>query len=85
MFCTNLSTRALAQGAAAKCGGKQVYSKTVLGKEYRVEAAEGEPGKFCVSWGDEKMKWEPKPFYEDELNKKGPMLYVEHLDLKFFP
>jgi hypothetical protein len=85
VFCANLSARALAQGAATKCGGKQVYSKTVLEKEYRVEAAEGEPGKFCVSWGDEKMQWEPKPFYEDELNKKGPMLYVEHLDLKFFP
>lgn len=70
----------------ANCGGKQVYSKSILGKEYRIEAAEGEPGKFCVSWGDEKAKWEPKPFYPEELNQKGPMFYVEYgTTLKFFP
>jgi len=76
---------ALAQETKGKFGGKQVFSKTVLGKEYRIETVEGEAGKYWVYWGDEKMKWEPKPFYPDELNQKGPMFYAEHLNLKFFP
>ncbi len=76
---------ALAQEAKGKFGGKQLFSKTVLSKEYRIETVEGEAGKYWVYWGDEKMKWEPKPFYPDELNQKGPMFYVEHLNLKFFP
>jgi len=75
----------LAQEAKGKFGGKQIFAKTVLGKEYRIETAEGEAGKYWVYWGDEKMKWEPKPFYPDELNQKGPMFYAEHLNLKFFP
>src|SRR5713226_10415883 len=75
----------LAQEAKGKFGGKQIFAKTVLGKEYRMETAEGEAGKYWVYWGDEKMKWEPKPFYPDELNQKGPMFYAEHLNLKFFP
>src|ERR1043166_3311740 len=74
-----------AQEAKGKFGGKPLFSKTVLGKEYRVESAEGEAGKYWVYWGEETMRWEPKPFYPDELNQKGPMFYVEHLDLKFFP
>ncbi len=57
---------ALAQETKGKFGGKQVFSKTVLGKEYRIETVEGEAGKYWVYWGDEKMKWEPKPFYPDE-------------------
>ncbi len=76
---------ALAQEAKGNFSGKQLYSKTILGKEYRIETVEGEPGKYGVYWGEEKMQWEPKPFYPDELNQKGPMFYVEHLNLKFFP
>ncbi|HEV8714115.1 MAG TPA: outer membrane lipoprotein-sorting protein [Candidatus Binatia bacterium] len=75
----------LAQEAKGKFGGKPIFSKTVLGKEYRIESVEGEAGKYWVYWGDEKMRWEPKPFYPDELNQKGPMFYVEYLNLKFFP
>src|SRR5713226_10417518 len=56
----------LAQEAKGKFGGKQIFAKTVLGKEYRIETVEGEAGKYWVYWGDEKMKWEPKPFYPDE-------------------
>jgi len=81
----SLRPAALAQEAKGKFGGKQVYSKTVLGKEYRIETVESEAGKYWVYWGDEKMKWEPKPFYPDELNQKGPMFYVEYADLKVFP
>ncbi|MEW6297520.1 MAG: DUF1329 domain-containing protein [Thermodesulfobacteriota bacterium] len=75
----------LARGAQGKFGGKEVFSKTILGKEYRIETVEGEAGTYWVYWGEEKVKWEPKPFYPDELNQKGPMFYVEHLNLKFFP
>jgi len=74
-----------AQEAKGKFGGKQVYAKTVLGKEYRIETVEGEASKYWIYWGDEKMQWEPKPFYPDELNQKGPMFYVDYMNLKFFP
>ena len=62
-----------------------MYAKTLMGKNFRIEAAEGEPGKYCLSWGEEKMKWEPKPFYPEELKQKGPLFYVEYADLKVFP
>lgn len=75
----------LAQEAQGKFGGKAIFSKTVLGKEYHIETVEGETGKYWIYWGEERMKWEPKPFYPEELNQKGPMFYVEHLHLKFFP
>jgi len=76
---------AWAQDAKGKFGGKSLFSQTILGKEYRIETVEGEAGKYWVYWGEEKMKWEPKPFYPDELNQKGPMFYVEYANLKFFP
>jgi hypothetical protein len=80
-----VSSSVSAQEAKEKFGGKQIFSKTVLGKEFRIETVEGEAGKFWVYWGDEKVQWEPKPYYPDELKQKGPMFYVEYADLKFFP
>lgn len=67
--------------------GEVAYSKTVLGKEYRIERIAGEKGAYRVSWGQETMKWEPKPHYEEELNQKGPMFYVEYAEQmkKLFP
>lgn len=70
---------------ATKCGGKEVYAKTLMGKNFRIEAAEGQPGKYCLSWGDEKVQWEPKPFYPEELKQQGPLFYVEYANLKIFP
>lgn len=68
-------------------GGEVVYSKTVLGKEYRIERIAGEKATYRVSWGQETTKWEPKPYYEEEVNQKGPMFYVEYSDemKKLFP
>ncbi len=68
-----------------KYQGKGVYQKTILGKEYRIETIENEPGKYWVRWGDEEMKWEPKPWYDDELNAKGPLLYTEWLQPLYYP
>jgi len=68
-----------------KYQGKVVYEKTILGKAYRIETVEGEPGKYRVSWGEEELKWEPKPWYDDELNKKGPLLYTEWLQPLYYP
>lgn len=65
--------------------GKTVFEKSILGKDYRIQTVEGEPGKYWVTWGSEKMKWEPKPWYEDELNEKGPMLYTEWLQPLYWP
>lgn len=58
---------------------------TVLGKEYRIEAIEGEPGSYRVVWGNEEMKWEPKPWYDLELKAKGPFLYIEWLQPLYYP
>jgi hypothetical protein len=38
-----------------------------------------------VSWGEEKLEWEAKPWYEDELKAKGPLLYTEWLQPLYYP
>ena len=53
MLLLGLCHVALAQEAKGKFGGKALFSKTVLGKEYRIETVEGEAGKYWVYWGDE--------------------------------
>jgi len=68
-----------------KYQGKVAYQKTILDKEYRVETIEDEPGKFWVSWGEEKEKWEPKPWHDKELIEKGPVLYTEWLQPMYYP
>lgn len=85
LLCIGVCPLATAQEAKGKFGGKSLYSKTVLGKEFRVETVESEAGNFWVYWGDEKVKWEPKPYYPEELKQKGPMFYVEYANLKIFP
>lgn len=73
-----------AEGGASPLG-KTVFEKNVLGKPYRIQAVDGEPGKYLVSWGDEQLKWEPKPWYDDELKAKGPLLYSEWLQPLYYP
>jgi len=80
-----LHLAALAAEEGKPYQGKAVYQKTVLGKEYRIETLEAEPGNYQVSWGDEKLKWEPKPWYDDELKAKGPLLYTEWLQPLYYP
>lgn len=85
LLCIGVCSLATAQEVKGKFGGTSLYAKTVLGKEFRVETVEAEAGNFWVSWGDERVKWEPKSYYPEELKQKGPMFYVDYANLKFFP
>ena len=80
-----LHSAAFAAEEGKKYQGKAVYQKTILGKEYRIETIENEPGKHRVRWGEEEMKWEPKRWYDDELNAKGPLLYTEWAQPLYYP
>jgi hypothetical protein len=77
----------LAEEKRPSAGAEVVYSKTLLGKEYRIERIAAQKGAYQVSWGQETMKWEPKPYYEEELNQQGPMFYVDYSEQmkKLFP
>jgi len=44
----------------------------IAGKEYRTEKTEGG---YWVYWGDEKIKWEPQPWQQEELREQGPIFY----------
>jgi len=55
--------------------GEVTHKEMVWGKEYRIETVDGEPGNYWVYWGDEKIKWEPKPWMAKELKEKGPAFY----------
>src|SRR5262249_13426461 len=71
--------------AKGKFGGKSLFSKTVLGKEYRIETVEGEAGEYWVYLGGGKKKRGAKTLFPDGLKQKRPKVYAQHLDLKFFP
>ena len=81
----SLHWAAFAAEEGKKYEGKVVYQKTVLGKEYRIETIENEPGNYRIRWGEQELKWEPKPWYDDELKAKGPLLYTEWLQPLYYP
>jgi hypothetical protein len=81
----SLQVAAFAAEEGKKYQGKVIYQKTILGKEYRIETIEAEPENYRVRWGDEEIKWEPKPWYDDELKAKGPLLYTEWLQPLYYP
>lgn len=65
-------------------GGEVLEKRMIADKEYKIETVVGEPGNYWVSWGDEKMKWEPKPWYQTKskatsnkpgYKEVGPMIY----------
>jgi len=64
----------IARAQAQKAPG-DVYTETVAGKEYRVAPGE-KAGTWQVSYGDDKLLWEPLPWMDDELVKEGPKLYL---------
>lgn len=65
---------ALALGGTTFCG-EVVLKEMVMGKEYRIEKVDGEPGNFWVCWGEEKDKWEPRVWQPKELKEQGPIFY----------
>lgn len=62
-------------------GGK-VFTRMVWGKEWRVEKVED--GLLC-SWGDEKVKWVPKPWHPAYYKTAGPTLWDRWADLGRLP
>ncbi len=58
--------------ASQKVG--QDYMQMIWGKPYKVTPGE-KPGTFNVSWGDESMVWEPKPWYTKTAKELGPAVY----------
>lgn len=56
-------------------GGQVVKKETIMGKEYRIETIDNEPGNFMVYWGDDKEKWVPRPWYPEAFKKAGPAFY----------
>jgi len=64
-------------GTRLVCGqqGGDVYTETVEGKEYRIAPGE-KPGTWLVSYGDDRLVWEPEPWMDKELVKEGPKLYL---------
>lgn len=64
-------------GTAGSVVSGEVSEKyQVLGKEFWTETVDNEPGNFWVHWGEEKLKWEPKPWQCPELTKAGPIYYA---------
>lgn len=56
--------------------GQEIILKKMIGeKEYRIEKIKNEPGNFMVSYGEEKIKWVPKPWHVKELVEQGPAYY----------
>jgi hypothetical protein len=62
---------------AEECAIKAM-KETIYGKPWSVEQVQGEEGKWWVTWGDEKIKWEPQWWQQDILNKTGPGLYIDY-------
>ncbi len=58
--------------ASQKVG--QDYMQMIMGKPYKITPGE-KPGTFNVSWGDESMVWEPKPWNTKSIKEKGPAVY----------
>jgi len=52
--------------------GEVVSKQMIDGKEYRVEKAEGG---YWAYWGEDKVFWEPKPYYPKGLKEKGPAYF----------
>ena len=70
-------------------GGETSEKYTVEGMEFWTETVDNEPGNFMVYWGEEKYKWEPKPWQPDETKEVGPIFYARHnkqlADKGYFP
>ncbi len=60
---------------AATAGG-DVFSKSIGGKEWRVEKIAG-TDKYKVTWGSEEVTWEPKPWHPKDLREQGPSWYYK--------
>lgn len=61
-----------ADESPAAAGG--VFSKMIGGKEWRVEPIAGTKN-YTVTWGDQTVTWEPKPWQPKELQAEGPSWY----------
>ncbi|MGD9763977.1 MAG: hypothetical protein AB7V27_09710 [Candidatus Binatia bacterium] len=62
-----------AENEAKQVVGKD-YMQMIAGKPYKITPGE-KPGTFNVSWGDESMVWEPKPWHTKSLKDQGPAVY----------
>ncbi len=58
--------------ASQKVG--QDYMQMIWGKPYRITPGE-KPGTFNVSWGDESLVWEPRPWHTKSILEQGPAVY----------
>lgn len=63
---------------APSYGAEKSEQQMVYGKPYWTEPVQGEPGKWWVNWGEERMKWEPQFWQADYIHKKGPSLYIDY-------
>lgn len=60
--------------ALARAAGSDVFSRSIAGKEWRVEPIEGSPN-YRVTWGEQEVVWEPKGWQPEELRETGPSYY----------
>ena len=75
------SGAALAYPASAPQASKEAkqivgddYVQMIFGKPYKITPGEA-PGTFDVSWGDESVVWEPKPWHHPDYQRLGPAVF----------
>lgn len=59
---------------SAQAASDAVFTDTIDGKEYRIEAGE-KPGTWRVSYGEDSMIWEALPWMDPELAAEGPKFF----------
>lgn len=75
LFLASIACLLLVARSGAQEVPSDVYTEMIDGEEYRISPGE-KSGTWQVSYGEETFLWEPKPYYDDELVKAGPKLYL---------
>ncbi|MGD9763978.1 MAG: hypothetical protein AB7V27_09715 [Candidatus Binatia bacterium] len=77
IFATGVSAYPKSDAEAVAVASQKVgqdYTQMIYGKPYKIIPGD-KPGTFNVSWGDESMVWEPKPWHPKSLKEQGPAVY----------